>query len=631
MSDHIETNSNDAIANQVLDIVADKTGYPADMLDVEMDLEAELGIDSIKQVEILSALKEAMPNLTEIDPSSLVELRTISEIATAVGSPSVSTTAPETSEPDEVQPKQVFSREVMVDKIDARAFEQLAAGKALFRQTVSVEATCSVLNPKYLTINSTNRIEITKHATGFAEQLAHFFERYGLNTRLVDEPSDAAETVIVTAGVDPNRSAYEMLNAALASAKRIAIPMSKRFGCCIFLQSTGGKFGQNQREFSIVERGGVAALAKTASHEWQPSTVRVIDIDISALPMQQQVASVGMEILFGGDTLEVGLTSDGQRWSPTVTAQPYEGIGISLEDGDGVVVTGGGRGISAAVAIRLAREARFNFLLLGRTVLQAWPQDLDRSLSLKELRLELSQRAKAEGRPLSLKDLAALSDVLTASREVEDTIAAIRKVGSDAIYRAVDIMDNEKLKNEIRAFRRESGKVSGIIHGAGVNHDKLIKDKTPDQLAKVYQPKIEGFKSLWSASVADEMKFAVMFSSIAGRYGNPGQADYGMANEVLSRFAFALQDRHPKMRVVAMDWGPWTGGMVTETVKRQFESRGIPLIPVEIGVEAMVYELVAGGTINPEIVFAGFPQAIPPDPKLRKTDNASTSKGAEVA
>ncbi|MFG5380679.1 phosphopantetheine-binding protein, partial [Yoonia sp. R2-816] len=48
--------ANDAIANQVLDIVADKTGYPADMLDVEMDLEAELGIDSIKQVEILSAL-----------------------------------------------------------------------------------------------------------------------------------------------------------------------------------------------------------------------------------------------------------------------------------------------------------------------------------------------------------------------------------------------------------------------------------------------------------------------------------------------------------------------------------------------------------------------------------------------
>lgn len=65
-------------------IIADKTGYPEDMLDADMDLEGELGVDSIKQVEILSTLREKLPNLPEIDPEKLVELRTIAAIADMV-------------------------------------------------------------------------------------------------------------------------------------------------------------------------------------------------------------------------------------------------------------------------------------------------------------------------------------------------------------------------------------------------------------------------------------------------------------------------------------------------------------------------------------------------------------------
>ncbi len=51
------------------------------MLDPGMDLEGELGVDSIKQVEILSALRERMPDLPEIDPAQIAELRTIRSIA----------------------------------------------------------------------------------------------------------------------------------------------------------------------------------------------------------------------------------------------------------------------------------------------------------------------------------------------------------------------------------------------------------------------------------------------------------------------------------------------------------------------------------------------------------------------
>ena len=69
----------------LLAIVSDKTGYPADMLDLSMDMEADLGIDSIKRVEILGALQARHPNLPKVEPQALAELRTLGQIVSYVG------------------------------------------------------------------------------------------------------------------------------------------------------------------------------------------------------------------------------------------------------------------------------------------------------------------------------------------------------------------------------------------------------------------------------------------------------------------------------------------------------------------------------------------------------------------
>jgi acyl carrier protein len=68
----------------LLDVVADKTGYPLDLLEPTMDIEADLGIDSIKRVEILSALQEKIPNLPEVDLTEVAALRTLGEIASYI-------------------------------------------------------------------------------------------------------------------------------------------------------------------------------------------------------------------------------------------------------------------------------------------------------------------------------------------------------------------------------------------------------------------------------------------------------------------------------------------------------------------------------------------------------------------
>ena len=82
----------------MLEVVAEKTGYPTEMLDLEMDMEADLGIDSIKRVEILGTVQDEMPNLPELNPEDLAECRTLGEIVTYMNS-KMPASAPNAAQP----------------------------------------------------------------------------------------------------------------------------------------------------------------------------------------------------------------------------------------------------------------------------------------------------------------------------------------------------------------------------------------------------------------------------------------------------------------------------------------------------------------------------------------------------
>ncbi|MEH2107936.1 beta-ketoacyl synthase N-terminal-like domain-containing protein [Nostoc sp.] len=78
-----EPATSDEFANlgeTLLAITSDKTGYPVEMLELDMDMEADLGIDSIKRVEILGAMQETYPNLPKPNIEELGDLRTIGQI-----------------------------------------------------------------------------------------------------------------------------------------------------------------------------------------------------------------------------------------------------------------------------------------------------------------------------------------------------------------------------------------------------------------------------------------------------------------------------------------------------------------------------------------------------------------------
>jgi hypothetical protein len=141
--------------------------------------------------------------------------------------------------------------------------------------------------------------------------------------------------------------------------------------------------------------------------------------------------------------------------------------------------------------------------------------------------------------------------------------------------------------------------------------DKRLAEKTADDFQRVFGAKIGGLRSLLAATADDPLNVICLFSSVAARTGNAGQADYAMANEVLNRVAHELAHTRPGCVVKSIGWGPWAGGMVTPVLKAKFDEMGVPLIPLENGARRFVAELQQADRTEVEVVIGGMPQQAP--------------------
>src|SRR5262249_2005338 len=85
--------------------------------------------------------------------------------------------------------------------------------------------------------------------------------------------------------------------------------------------------------------------------------------------------------------------------------------------------------------------------------------------------------------------------------------------------------------------------------------------------------------------------------------GRRGQSDYAVANQALVSVARAWADRRPDCRAVALDWGPWEGGMVTPALRAEFEREGVPLIALADGARALADEVLTAPSGPSEVVL----------------------------
>jgi len=112
-------------------------------------------------------------------------------------------------------------------------------------------------------------------------------------------------------------------------------------------------------------------------------------------------------------------------------------------------------------------------------------------------------------------------------------------------------------------------------------------------LARVYGTKVTGISNLLAALDLDKLKLVALFSSAAGFYGNTGQSDYAMSNDILNKAALQLAQQLPNAKVMSFDWGPWDGGMVNPALKKMFIDRGVYVIPLKAGAELFASQLLS--------------------------------------
>ncbi|WP_293634950.1 phosphopantetheine-binding protein, partial [Shewanella sp. CG12_big_fil_rev_8_21_14_0_65_47_15] len=631
------------VQQTMMAVVADKTGYPTEMLELSMDMEADLGIDSIKRVEILGTVQDELPGLPELNPEDLAECRTLGEIVSYMqGKLGQNTAANVVNVAVAVEPAIDLPphdlpphSEVVLKKLPAAAeLTQLSAQgesqKALTR--VFAKDACIIIADDG---HNAGVLAEKLHAQGLVVAVVRSPESLVTGASPLDSHiasftlaaiDDASISAVINeikklgtvAGfihlqpqhkTSADAKGLVLSNAAKASveqaflfAKHLQPLLITGQSSFISVSRIDGGFGylnHNQIARSELNQAALAGLTKTLSHEWPSVHCRALDI-APALDAKQLANAVIAELFATDKLLEVGVSQGAAQALERVTlvagkADTRHGA-ANLTSADKILVTGGAKGVTFECALSLAKRSKAHFILAGRSSQQAipaWAQGKNNS-ELKAAAIAHIQNLNKQGigeKPTP-KQVDALVWPVQSSLEIAAALAAFTAVGASAEYLSLDVNNPDAIASTIVPIT-ELSPITGIIHGAGVLADKHIQDKTLDELARVYGTKVTGISNLLAALDLDKLKLVALFSSAAGFYGNTGQSDYAMSNDILNKAALQLAQQLPNAKVMSFDWGPWDGGMVNPALKKMFIDRGVYVIPLKAGAELFASQLLS--------------------------------------
>jgi NAD(P)-dependent dehydrogenase (short-subunit alcohol dehydrogenase family) len=358
--------------------------------------------------------------------------------------------------------------------------------------------------------------------------------------------------------------------------------------------------------------GGVLGFVKCLAHEWPEVLVRGVDLNASD-PPAELAESLLRELCCREGPVEVGYLGPRRlTWEPRAAPLPAAEVAPPcFEPGEPVLVTGGARGITAAIARELARRFRPTLLIVGRSELPP-EQEAAETAALttpESIKAALIARMQHDGHAPAPGLIEARFRRLMQAREIRDNLARMTEAGAVVHYYTADVRDEAEFGGLLDQLQRRFGPLAGVIHGAGVIEDRLVRDKTPESFDRIFQTKVVSARILSEQLDPARLKVCAFFASVASRFGNKGQSDYAAANEVLSKLALLL-DRQWPARVFSVAWGPWSEiGMVAD-LEGHLVRRGLRLISPREGPALFVAELLHGRKGESEIILAGGAEAL---------------------
>jgi acyl transferase domain-containing protein/acyl carrier protein/NAD(P)-dependent dehydrogenase (short-subunit alcohol dehydrogenase family) len=629
--------TDDAIKEKVLEIVAEKSGYPKDMLDLDLDLEADLGIDTVKQAEMFAAVRAAY-NIPRDENLKLRDFPTLAHVIKFArdrqpGKPKAPVAVQEKQEPPQKKPT-VSASSVSKPTATARpipvSFD--AANRIPRRVPIpNLRPPLAICKPTGVTLASGRRVVIMPDKCGVASALAKQLQGMGVEVLLIDfnsntkQDADALQNLLkhwLAAGpihgvywlpaldnegdlssmnIDRWHEALRVRVKSLYATMRtlyeqIATPST------FLLSATrlGGQHGYDEAGATSPLGGAVAGFTKTYKREHSDALVKSVDFE--AERKTSEIADILIEeTLRDPGAVEIGYKA-GQRWTVALQEQPAADgkPGLTLDSNTVFVVTGAAGSIVSAITADLAAASGGTFYLLD-LVPEPDPEnpDLKRFVSDKDgLKRDLFARIQARGEratpALVEKELAALERAQAARNAID----AVQAAGGTAHYFSVNLTDADAVTKIINQVRERNGRIDVLLHAAGIERSHFLPDKDAREFDLVFDVKSDGWFNLLHAIGDLPLGATVAFSSIAGRFGNAGQTDYSAANDLLCKITSSFRTTRPSTRGIVIDWTAWGGiGMATRgSIPKMMELAGIDMLPPEAGIPLIRRELTAGGT-----------------------------------
>ena len=616
----------DAIKEKVLAIVAEKTGYPQDMLDLDLDLEADLGIDTVKQAEMFAAIRAAY-NIPRDENLKLRDFPTLARVIKFAQERAAGTKAPAKESGTPTPKRPPAARPV------AASFE--AANRIPRRIPLPVlRPSLEICKATGVTLDQSRRVIVMPDKAGVGKALTEKLQAKGVEVLML-EPFEGYEQLTKTlqswtkAGpvhgiywlpaLDDEGTISAMSFDAWHDAVRVRvknlytamrtlydqIAVSGTF--LVSATCLGGQHGYDDAGALAPLGGAVVGFCKAYQRERPEVLVKAVDFE--AQRNVDEVAETLMaETLHDPGAVEIG-HKGGLRWTVGLQEQPAADgqPGLTLDKNTVFLITGAAGSIVSAITSDLAAASGGTFYLLD-LIPEPDPNnpDLKRFATDKEnLKRDLFTRIQSRGDratpALVEKELAMLERAVAA----QSAIDAVRSAGGTAYYFSVNLTDPASVTKVVEQARERSGQIDVLLHAAGLDRSHSLLDKQPREFDLVFDVKADGFFNLLHSLGDTPVKAIIAFSSIAGRFGNTGQTDYSSANDLLCKITSSLRTSRPTTRGIAIDWTAWDGiGMATRgSIPKIMEIAGIDMLPPEAGIPVIRRELTAGATRG-EVVIA---------------------------